>query len=79
MPWDPVNVNFSFSVSLVVANALPKVLDNVVVRSTSTVVVAERVVCETTVSVNVNVFVVIIFDAKLNTNAYGRNFARVIN
>lgn len=79
MPWDPVNVNFSFSVSLVVANALPKVLDNVVVRSTSTVVVAERVVCETTVSVNVNVFVVIIFDAKLNTNAYGRNFARVIS
>jgi hypothetical protein len=71
-------VNVSFSASLVVADALPEVLDNVVVRSTSTVVVAKCVVGETTVRVNVNVFVVMVFDAELNTNAYGRNFARVI-
>ena len=68
----------SFSDSLVVANALSEVLDNAVVRSTGTVVVAKRVVGETTVSVNVNVFVVIVFAAELNPNAYGRDFARVI-
>ena len=79
MPRDPVNVNDSFSVTLIIANALSEVLYNVVVRSTSAVVVTKRIAGETTVSVNVNIFVVIIFDAKLNTNAYGRNFARVIS
>ena len=78
MPRDPVNVNDSFGGTLVVANALSEVLDNAVVRSTGTVVVAKCVVGETTVSVNVNIFVVIIFDAELNPNAYGRDFARVI-
>ena len=63
MPRDPVNVNICFSVTLVVANALSEVL---------AVVVAERVVSETTVSVNVNVFVVIVFNAELNANAYAQ-------
>jgi hypothetical protein len=78
MPRNPVNVNASISGALVVANALPEVLDNAVVRSTGTVVVAKRIVGETTISVNVNVFVVIIFDAELNPDAYGRDLARVI-
>ena len=51
MPRDPVNVNICLSVTLVVANALSEVLDDAVVSSTSTVVVAERVVSETTISV----------------------------
>ena len=37
-------MNVSVSVALVVANALPKVLDDIVVGNSGTLVVAERVV-----------------------------------
>ena len=57
---------------------LIKVFNNFFVVCASTVVVAERVVSETTVSVNVNVLVVVVFDTKFDANAYGSNFAKVI-
>ena len=48
------------------------------VGSACAVIVAKGVVSETTVSVDVNVFVIIVFDTKFNTNANGGNFAKVV-
>ena len=78
MSGDPVNVYCRVCVILIITNALPKMLNELGVLSTSTVVKAKGIVSEATVCVNVDVINIIVSNTEFNANTNRNDLACVI-
>ena len=75
---DPMYMYSTISVSLIVADALPKILNEKSVLRTSIMVEAQGIVSDKTVCVDVNITSIIIFGAELDANANRNDFTSVI-
>ena len=78
VPRDPMYMYSTISVSLIVADALPKILNEKSVLRTSIMVEAQGIVSDKTVCVDVYITSIIIFGAEFDANANRNDFTSVI-
>ena len=78
MSWNPAEDDARITRRLVIANATFKSLNEPFILCTSTVVVAESIVNDATVSVDINVTAVVVSAADLNTYTDRNGFTNVV-
>ena len=78
MSWNPAKDDARITSRLVIANATFKSLNEPVILCPSTVVVAESIVNDATVSVDINITVVVVSAADIYTHTNRNGFTNVV-
>ena len=78
MTWNPTEVDARIILNLVIANTAFECLDKPFILNTGTMVVAQGIVNDTTVRVDINITFVIISAADFNAHADRNSFTNVV-